>query len=67
MSPGEWCLLTHPELLGAWVCFVNPLIDEKYSNIKFLFKTIINKAVEEKNTLECIPNSIKIYSIIHSF
>ena len=42
-------------------------IDEKYSNIKFLFKTIINKAVEEKNTLECIPNSIKIYSIIHSF
>jgi len=42
-------------------------IDEKYSNIKFLFKIIINKAVEEKNTLECIPNSIKIYSIIHSF
>ena len=42
-------------------------IDEKYANIKFLFKTIINKTVEEKNKLECIPNSIKIYSIIHSF
>ena len=42
-------------------------IDERYANIKFLFKTIINKTVEEKNTLECIPNSIKIYSIIHSF
>ena len=36
VSPGEWCLLTHPELLGAWVCFVNPLIDEKYSNIHLI-------------------------------
>ncbi len=36
VSPGEWCLLTHPELPGAWVCFVNPLIDEKYSNIHLL-------------------------------
>jgi hypothetical protein len=42
-------------------------INEQYENIKYVFKNIINTTAEEKNTLECIPNSIKIYSIIYSF
>jgi 23S rRNA (cytosine1962-C5)-methyltransferase len=36
LPPGEWCVLIHPELNGAWVCFINPMIDEKYSCIHLL-------------------------------
>jgi 23S rRNA (cytosine1962-C5)-methyltransferase len=36
LPPGEWCFLTHHELSGAWLCFINPIIDEKYSCIHLL-------------------------------
>lgn len=41
--------------------------EEKYTDIKHFFKTIIQSTIEEKDKLECIPNSIKIYGIIHSY
>ncbi len=34
--PGEWCLFFHSTLNDAWVGFVNPLIDDKYSSIQLL-------------------------------
>ena len=36
LPPGEWCLLSHPELNGGLACFINPMIDEKYSCIHLL-------------------------------
>ncbi len=51
LPPGEWCLLTHPELNGGWVCFVNSMIDDKYVSIHlltFLDKKIIPEFSAEK-------------------
>ena len=36
VPPGEWCILNHPELNGAWLCFVNSMIDEKYASIHLI-------------------------------
>lgn len=33
---GEWCLITHPEFSSPVLCFVNPMIDEKYSCVQVL-------------------------------
>lgn len=34
--PGEWCLLTHPDLSMPWICFINPMIEEKFNSIQIL-------------------------------
>jgi 23S rRNA (cytosine1962-C5)-methyltransferase len=36
VPPGEWCLLTHSTLSTNYVCFINPLIDEKYSCVQIV-------------------------------
>lgn len=36
VPPGEWCLLAHPDLPEPYVCFINPMIDEKYNSIQVL-------------------------------
>lgn len=51
LPPGEWCLLTHKELSGAWVCFINPIIDEKYSCIHLL------TFVDQKNISDFSPEA----------
>ncbi len=41
---GEWCLLTHPDLTASWLCFVNPIIDEKFNSVHVL-SSIDNKDI----------------------
>lgn len=36
IPPGEWCVLTHSELPLLYVCFVNSLIDEKFSSVQVI-------------------------------
>ncbi len=36
IPPGEWCLLTHADLSQVYVCFVNSLIDEKFSSVQLV-------------------------------
>jgi 23S rRNA (cytosine1962-C5)-methyltransferase len=61
LPPGEWCLLTHPELSGAWVCFINPIIDEKYSCINLL------TFVDQKNISEFSVESYIQKLLLSSF
>ena len=45
VPPGEWCLLTHPELPSPYVCFVNSMIDEKFNSVQVL--SPLNIGVDE--------------------
>lgn len=64
IPPGEWCVLTHPTLSSAHVCFINPMIEEKFAcvqvisnidvkqialfNVEALVKDVLIKAFEKR-------------------
>lgn len=36
LPPGEWCLLKHPDSAVSWICFINPMIEDKFNSIQVL-------------------------------
>lgn len=53
--PGEWALLHHPTSQLSYICFLNPLIDEKFASIYII------SSLEQKNI-----SSFDIQSFIKS-
>lgn len=48
LTPGEWCLV-EVSPTETWSCFVNPLIDEKYSCVQMLVKVLDKKSFSPEN------------------
>lgn len=36
IPPGEWCVLTHPTLTFGYICFINPMIEEKFACVQIV-------------------------------
>jgi len=55
IPPGEWCVLNHSELKGGWLCFINSMIDDKYSCVQLLElldSEIIKKDISPQKYIE---------------
>ena len=33
IPPGEWCLLVHSTLTSSYLCFINPMVEDKYVSV----------------------------------
>jgi 23S rRNA (cytosine1962-C5)-methyltransferase len=49
IPPGEWCLLIHSSVPIQYLCFVNPMVDDKYVSVHVLDQ------FSEKDTSEISP------------
>lgn len=58
IPPGEWCLLKHSELNGMWLCFINSMIDEKYSCVQLLEFLEIAQVNDDFSPLKFIEHKI---------
>ncbi len=58
LTPGEWCWLHHPTLNQRYVCFINPLVDEKQISVHVLNsnQSTLN---DDFNPVEYLKNHIK--------
>lgn len=36
LPPGEWCALIHATLAQAYICFINPMIEEKFACVQII-------------------------------
>lgn len=59
VPPGEWCFLSHPELSGSWVSFINPMIDEKYSCIH-LISFVENKVLSKFSIESYLQRTLEV-------
>lgn len=58
IPPGEWCFLKHNELKGMWLCFINSMIEEKYSCIQLLDFLDQDQVNESFSTIKYIEGKI---------
>jgi 23S rRNA (cytosine1962-C5)-methyltransferase len=58
IPPGEWCAFFNSTLNEAWIGFVNPMIDEKFSSIQLL-EQISKEEVKRFDPVQYINSKIQ--------